>query len=54
MQSTVAPIPVIEFADQRSLEVTDIGVGSTTDGAGRSAMTVSLSTTLSRNLYKKR
>lgn len=32
------PIPVIEFAEQRSLEITDIGVNSATDTAGCSGV----------------
>lgn len=43
------PIPVIEFADQLSLEIMDIGVSSSTDSAGYSVMTASVSATLWRN-----
>ncbi|GAB3136143.1 hypothetical protein [Marisediminicola antarctica] len=46
---TAMPIPVIEFAAQRSLEITDIGVNYGTDRAGFSVMTASVSATLWRN-----
>ncbi|WP_246078122.1 hypothetical protein [Rhodoglobus vestalii] len=42
------PIPVIEFAAQRSVEVTDIGVNSSTDALGCDSMTASVSATLWR------
>jgi hypothetical protein len=43
------PIAVYEFAAQRSVEVTDIGVSSRTDGRGMNMMTASVSATLWRN-----
>lgn len=43
------PIPILEFAAQRSLEITDIGLNSATDAAGYSEVTVSVSATLWRN-----
>ncbi len=43
------PIPVVEFAEQRSIENTDLGVGSATSADGYTAMTVSVSATLWRN-----
>ena len=43
------PIPVIEFVEQRSLEITDIAISSTSGPRGYAAMTVGLSATLWRN-----
>ncbi|WP_292829246.1 hypothetical protein [Microbacterium sp.] len=43
------PIPVFEFAHQRSVGVTDIGVSSGTDERGMNMMSVSVSATLWRN-----
>lgn len=43
------PIPVIEFAEQRSLEISDVGISSASGPSGYSAMTVSVSATLWRN-----
>jgi hypothetical protein len=43
------PIPIIEFVEQRSLEITDTGIYYATDAAGYSAMTASVSATLWRN-----
>lgn len=43
------PVPVYEFAAQRAVDVTDIGVSSGTDGRGMNMMTASVSATLWRN-----
>lgn len=43
------PIPVVEFVEQRSLEITDVGMSSAFGPGGYSAMTVGLSATLWRN-----
>ncbi|WP_234058073.1 MULTISPECIES: hypothetical protein [Microbacterium] len=43
------PIPIYEFAAQRAVGDTDIGVSSGTDGRGMNMMTASVSATLWRN-----
>ena len=43
------PIPVVEFVEQRSLEITDFSISSAFGPGGYSAMTVGLSATLWRN-----
>jgi hypothetical protein len=43
------PVPIVQFAEQRCLEVTDIGVSFGTDGQGLNTMTTSVSAILWRN-----
>jgi hypothetical protein len=43
------PIPIVDFAEQRSLETTDVSMSSASGPAGYSAMTASVSATLWRN-----
>ena len=43
------PIPVIELVDQASVEVTDVGVGHSSDSFGYSTVTANVSATLWRN-----